>query len=253
MTAPLLVVEGVSQDFGGVRALNRVSFEVAEGEMLGLIGPNGAGKTTLMNLISGVHRPTEGAIRFAGQPLRGHRADVINHMGIARTFQVPKPFVGMSVRENVMTASLFGGDPARSAPDRRESVDEALELVGLAGRAELAAEALNVAGRKRLELARVLSMRPRLLLLDEVMAGLNLKEVEAVMEVIRRVNDGGVTVVLIEHVMKAVMGLATRIVVLHHGQVLAQGTPAAVTRNAEVVAAYLGRGVAYQDDVAGTP
>lgn len=242
----LLSVVDVSRDFGGVRALDRVSFDVREGEMVGLIGPNGAGKTTLMNLITGLSRPTEGAISFAGNDLGGLRPNVINHLGIARTFQIPKPFVGMTVWENVMTASLFGGARGRDATQRREAVAWALEVAGMSERARLAAESLNVAGRKRLELARALAMQPRLLLLDEVMAGLNLKEVEATMAVIERVNAEGVTVVLIEHVMKAVMGLARRIVVLHHGQVLAEGTPESVTRDPDVIAAYLGRGIAYQ-------
>ena len=236
--------------FGGVHALSEVSLAVDEGELVGLIGPNGAGKTTLMNLISGLHRPTQGSIRFGGQSLAGRRPNEINHLGVARTFQIPKPFVGMSVRENVTTAALFGGRRDRDAAARSASVQHALEVVGLIDRSALPAESLNVAGRKRLELARALAMEPRLLLLDEVMAGLNLKEVEAVMGVIERVNGDGVTVVLIEHVMKAVMGLARRIVVLHHGRVLAGGTPEAVTRDPEVIAAYLGSGIAYRSDEA---
>ncbi len=241
----LLEVDSISQVFGGVHALSEVSMAVEEGELVGLIGPNGAGKTTLMNLVSGLYRPTAGTIRFGGQSLRGRRPNEINHLGIARTFQIPKPFVGMTVRENVTTAALFGGERGRDAEARSASVERALEVVGLVGRAALPAEALNVAGRKRLELARALAMEPRLLLLDEVMAGLNLKEVEAVMGVIDQVNAYGVTVVLIEHVMKAVMGLARRIVVLHHGRVLAEGTPESVTRNPDVIAAYLGSGIAY--------
>jgi len=242
----LLEISRVSRDFGGVRALDDVSFSVAEGEMVGLIGPNGAGKTTLMNVICGLTRATEGAVVFAGSSLNNVRPNAINHLGIARTFQIPKPFVGMTVWENVLTASLFGGRRGRSADARRAAVERALEIVGLSPRARVAAESLNVAGRKRLELARALAMEPRLLLLDEVMAGLNLKEVEAVMGVVERVNGEGVTVLLIEHVMKAVMGLARRIVVLHHGQVLAEGTPEDVTRDPDVIAAYLGSGIAYE-------
>ncbi len=240
----LLEVDRISHSFGGVRALNNVTFSVREGDIVGLVGPNGAGKTTLMNLISGVYKPTEGVIRFAGQRVDGQRPNVINHMGISRTFQIPKPFVGMTVWENVMTAVIFGGRRNRSRADRYLGVSSSLETVGLADRANWPAESLSVAGRKRLELARALAMQPQLLLLDEVMAGLNLKEVESVMLMIKEVGSRGVAVVLIEHVMKAVMGLARRIVVLHHGEVLAEGSPEVVTKNPDVITAYLGRGAA---------
>lgn len=247
MTA-LLELEDVSMRFGGVQALQDVSFSVAEGELVGLIGPNGAGKTTLMNLISGVYKPTTGHVAFNGHRLSEFRSHQVNHLGIARTFQIPKPFIGMTVHENVVTAAHFGGRRTKDRQQRRQAVRNALDITSLLPQMDVPAESLNVAGRKRLELARALAMSPRLLLLDEVMAGLNLKEMELVMQVIRNVHGTGVAVILIEHVMKAVMGLAGRIIVLHHGQVLAEGTPTEVAENADVVEAYLGKGLAAKAD-----
>lgn len=247
----LLELEDVSMRIGGVQALQDVSFSVGEGELVGLIGPNGAGKTTLMNLTSGVYKPTAGHVSFAGRRLSEFRSHQVNHLGIARTFQIPKPFVGMTVHESVLTAAHFGGQRSNDRQRRRQVVHDALEITGLLPQLDVAAESLNVAGRKRLELARALAMTPRLLLLDEVMAGLNLKEMELVMQVVRNVHGTGVAVILIEHVMKAVMGLAGRIIVLHHGQVLAEGTPTDVAENAAVIEAYLGKGLAAKADARG--
>jgi ABC-type branched-subunit amino acid transport system ATPase component len=242
--APALDVRHVRRDFGGVAALHDVTLTVGPGELVGLIGPNGAGKTTLMNIISGVYPPSGGEVYFDGEPITRLPADRINHLGIVRTFQIPRPFVGMSVAENVTTAALFGGPPGRPRRERTGLVDEVLHVTGLAEQADVAAEYLNVAGRKRLELARALAMRPRLLLLDEVMAGLGHQEMEVVMRIVSEANGRGITVVLIEHVMKAVMSLARRVIVLQEGHVLTDGTPAEIVSNPAVVAAYLGRGVA---------
>lgn len=233
----LLEVRGISRSFGGLVVLQEVSFDLEEGELVGLIGPNGAGKSTLLSIIAGSLAPSRGEVRFAGQVIHRLAPHRVCRLGIARTFQVPQPFAGLSVRENILAAALFG---------RREGgkvvVEEILEKTGLTPLAEWPAERLSVAFRKRLEFARALALAPRLLLLDEVMAGLNLKEVEGVMELIREVHRQGVTVILIEHVMKAVMGLAQRILVLHQGTLLADAPPQAIVNDPQVIAAYLGQG-----------
>ncbi len=237
-----LLIDRVSRAFGGILALRDVSASIAPGELVGLIGPNGAGKTTLMNLISGIYPPTAGRILLDRVTISALRPDRIAHLGVARTFQIPRSFAGMTVRENVAAAALFGGPRAQTPRQRRAVVEEVLRVTGLAGRAETPADLLTIAGRKRLELARALAMQPRLLLLDEVMAGLTPREMDAVMRLVADVNRRGLTVVLIEHVMRAVMSLARRVIVLHHGTVLADGPPSDVARDPAVVAAYLGRG-----------
>ena len=237
----LLELAGVSKRFGGVSALTGVSFTVDEGEILGIIGPNGAGKTTLLNCISGVYRLDGGAITLGGRPVSGLPPHEIAKLGIGRTFQVVKPFGSMTVRENAAVGALFGSSEARMQPRAAfRWADEVLELVGLAAKSRLPVSSLTIPDRKRLEVARALATRPRLLLLDEVMAGLNPVEVDEALEMVRTVHRSGVTIVLIEHVMRVVVGVCSRAIVLHMGQFLAEGAPEAVLRDPRVVEAYLG-------------
>jgi branched-chain amino acid transport system ATP-binding protein len=238
MTA-LLSLQGVTKRFGGVAALDGVSFDVAEGEILGVIGPNGAGKTTLLNCVSGVHRLDAGRIAFEGTVISSLPPHRIARLGVGRTFQVVRPFASMTVRENAAVGALFGA--SRLGVARAfQAADEVLELVGMAGKAALPVGSLTIPDRKRLEVARALATRPRLLLLDEVMAGLNSVEVDDALEMVRTVHRSGVTIVLIEHVMRVVVGVCQRVVVLDFGQTLAEGPPAEVLKDRRVIEAYLG-------------
>lgn len=239
MTHALLRLNHVSRRFGGVLAIQDVSLEVQTGELVGLIGPNGAGKTTLINLITGVLKPTHGEIEFEGSKISGHAPHQIARSGIARTFQIVQPFPEMSVIENVTAATLFGGR-AESFELARTRAAEALEQCGIMDLAEQPAAALALAQRKRLELAKGLALRPRLLLLDEVNAGLNASELDRAIVLIRSIAAKGVTVILTEHLMRLVMQLCDRIVVLHHGELIADGTPDAVVKDPHVIRAYLG-------------
>jgi branched-chain amino acid transport system ATP-binding protein len=237
----LLELDGVSKRFGGVAALTNVSFRVDPGDILGIIGPNGAGKTTLLNCISGVYRLEGGAISLDGVRISGLPPHQVARLGIGRTFQVVKPFASMSVRENAAVGALFGSAEARMAPRAAfEWADQVLELVGLATKARQTVGSLTIPDRKRLEVARALATKPRLLLLDEVMAGLNPVEVDEALQMVRQIHASDVTIVLIEHVMRVVVGVCTRAIVLHMGKFLAEGTPQAVLRDQRVVEAYLG-------------
>ncbi len=236
----LLSVAGVHKRFGGLAALTDVSLELHEKEILGLIGPNGAGKTTLFNVIAGVYRPDRGAVLFRGRDISNLRPDQRCHLGIARTFQITQPFLGLSLLENVTVGAYFGHSPRPSLSAARDLAAATLQLVKLGHRTDEPANRLTLGERKKLELARALATRPSVLLLDEVVAGLNPAETAEILDVIRGIRAGGVAVLMIEHVMHAVMGISERVMVLHYGRVLAEGTPAEVVKDERVITAYLG-------------
>jgi branched-chain amino acid transport system ATP-binding protein len=237
----LLAVRGISRSFGGLKAVQDVSLAVVEGSLTALIGPNGAGKTTLFALISGFLRPDAGSVRFAGQDITGREPHRNALLGMTRTFQIVRPFAAQTVRENI-AVGVHLHERGRAAALRQ--ADAVAQRVGLAPQLDKPASDLTVAGRKRLELARALATRPRLLLLDEVLAGLNPQEIAEMMPVVRGIADDGVTVLMIEHVMQAVMHLAEHVWVLAQGRLIAEGSPAAVTADDRVVEAYLGHGTA---------
>ena len=234
----LLEVRGISKSFRGLRAVNDASFEIPEGDINGLIGPNGAGKTTIFNMVAGVYAPDAGEIIFQGKPIHGLRPHQVCAAGIGRTFQIVKPFAGLTVLDNVTVGALLRS--ASTAEARRLSA-EILERLGLGPKRDLPASSLTLPDRKRLEVARALATRPKLLLLDEVMAGLRPTECDQMVEIFRELNrEYGTTILLIEHVMRAVMALAKHIGVLHHGEVIARGTPEQVVRDPAVLECYLG-------------
>ncbi len=234
----LLEVRDLTRDFGGLRAVSGLDFSVAPGEILGLIGPNGAGKTTVFNLVTGFVPPTAGEIRFEGKSVVGLRPHAVTARGIARTFQVVKPFVGLSVLENATLAAFLRERTRREAEARAR---EALERMGLAPRASALAGQLTLMEQKRLEVARALATGARLLLLDEPMGGLNASEVDVASELVSSLRASGLTIVLVEHVMKAIMRISDRVVVIHHGEKIAEGPPARIVQDAGVIAAYFGK------------
>jgi len=237
----MLEVRSLSKSFGGLKAVDRASLDVRSGEIVGLIGPNGAGKTTLFAAIAGFHKPDAGSVAFEGKPITGLAPHRICAAGMVRTFQITQPFAGISVRENIMVGAYH------KTPDRRLAMREAEQVAGMVGMADQLDRRgadLTVAGRKRLELARALATGPRLLLLDEVMAGLNPTEIVEIVQVIQDIRQAGVTILLIEHVMQAVTSLAERVYVLNQGRMIAEGTPAAIADDPLVVEAYLGHGAA---------
>jgi len=235
---PLLEARAISKSFRGLKAVSEASFEVPEGSINALIGPNGAGKTTIFNMIAGVYEPDAGRIIFAGQEIQGLRPDQVCRAGIGRTFQIVKPFAGLSVLENVMVGSFLNEKTASKA---KNASLEILRKLKLQAKADQPASSLTLPDRKHLEVARALATRPKLLLLDEVMAGLRPTECDQMVEVFRELNRAdGTTILLIEHVMRAVMALAQHIGVLHHGEVIARGTPQEIVRNPAVLECYLG-------------
>jgi branched-chain amino acid transport system ATP-binding protein len=237
----MLEVRRLSKSFGGLKAVDQASLDVRQGEIVGLIGPNGAGKTTLFAAIAGFHAPDAGRVAFEGKDITGLAPHRICAAGMVRTFQITQPFAKISVRENIMVGAYFRTADRKLAEREAETV---AGMVGMAGQLDQMGADLTVAGRKRLELARALATGPRLLLLDEVMAGLNPTEITEIVQVIRAIRDSGVTILLIEHVMQAVTSLAERVYVLNQGRMIAEGTPAAIADNPEVIEAYLGHGAA---------
>jgi branched-chain amino acid transport system ATP-binding protein len=241
----LLKGVGVTKRFGGLVALNDVNFNVDEHEIVGLIGPNGAGKTTLFNIVSGTFPPTKGTIKFEGENIHGLGAYKICRLGIARTFQTPKPFPNMTVYENVLAAASFGCTKDKSFSDTKQELDSILDKFGLTKKSMTFASGLTVFEMRMLEVARALSTKPRLLLLDEVMAGLNPTETASMIRTIRELRDkDGATIFMIEHNMRAIMEIADRIIVLHEGTKIAEGTPKEIAKSPRVIKAYLGEAYA---------
>jgi branched-chain amino acid transport system ATP-binding protein len=236
-----LELERVAKSFNGLMAVHFVSMNVEEGEILGLIGPNGAGKTTLFNLITGFHRPSEGKIFFDGKDITATPPHERCWMGIARTFQLVRPFPQLTVLENVAVGRVYGRDSVKNKFQAESEAEEILEKVGLSGQAPKKAHSLTLVDRKRLELARALATKPKLLLLDELLAGLNPSEILASMKLMREVRDTGITIVMVEHLVKAVFGIADRIVVLNAGDLIATGSPKMIARDSKVIDAYLGK------------
>jgi branched-chain amino acid transport system ATP-binding protein len=235
----LLQVQGVTKKFGGLQALTCVTFDLPEGQILGLIGPNGAGKTTLFNTINGVYHPEEGRILFQGQDVTDRKPYHLAKMGMARTHQIVRPLNELTVRENVMVGSCFGREN-QNLSNAARIADETLDFVGLAAKAGQLAGTLNIAQKKRLEMARALAAHPILLLLDEVLAGLNSSEVDGMIQTVLNFRDQGITIIMIEHLMKAVMNVSDRILVLDYGQQIAEGTPSEIANHPSVIEAYLG-------------
>jgi len=241
VTAPLLDIQSVTKRFGGLVANREISFQVAPGELIGVIGPNGAGKSTLFDLLTGFQAPDEGRILLDGESIAGLSPDRISRLGIGRTFQKLRPFGHMTVLENVMVGAFQKTTSPREA---RERAQRALESVGLADRTQAHARVLSTGQRKRLEMARALATRPRLLLLDEVTGGVDQRSIPALVELVQRLHADGTALVVIEHNMRVIMGISQRVVALHLGEVIAVGPPSAVTGDPRVIEAYLGRAYA---------
>ncbi|NMA24323.1 MAG: ABC transporter ATP-binding protein [Clostridiales bacterium] len=235
----MLEAKGVSKAFGGLKAVSQVDIHVDEGEILGLIGPNGAGKTTLFNLLSGAYQMDSGTVVFNGTKISGMKPNQICRLGMGRTFQTAKNFGGMPLWQNVLMGALFG-KKGQTAAQASKIVDEVLEFTGLNALRDKAVPDIPLAYQKRLEVARALATQPKLLMLDEMMAGLNPSEVGEAMELVTKIRDSGITIIMIEHVMKAIMSICDRIVVLHHGAKIAEGTPQEISTSKTVIEVYLG-------------
>lgn len=233
----LLTVQNLTKKFGGLTAVHDFSLSVDEGEILGMIGPNGAGKTTAFNMISGYYSPNEGNVTFEGREITGNRPDVICKLGLARTFQIVKPFAQLSVLDNVMVGAY---NRTNNNKDARQRSMDILDFLGMNDLTHQLAGSLSVAGRKRLEIARVLATEPKMILFDEAMAGLRSRETDEIIELVRQISKQGVALLLVEHVMKVIMSLSDRIVVIHHGEKIAEGEPGEIVNNKAVIDAYLG-------------
>ncbi len=237
----LLNVENVTKRFGGIVALKNLCLEISQGEIVGLIGPNGSGKTTLINVISGVHKPEAGRVLFKGHDITRKSPEDICRLGVGRTFQIAQSFPNLTVKENVKAGYIFGKRGRSNNPkDVERSIDDIIEYVGLSGKKDTPAKDLTVIELKKLELARALATRPALLLLDEIFTGLNVAQINDAINLVKRIRESGVTVLLIEHNMRIVMNLCERIIVLHFGEKIAEGKPEEITRMEAVVSAYLG-------------
>jgi branched-chain amino acid transport system ATP-binding protein len=236
-----LKAENLSKSFGGLQVLSNVSFDVHQGEILGLIGPNGSGKTTLFNLITGFLKPNTGKIIFEGEDITSVQSHHVCQAGIARTFQLVKPFAHMTALQNVMVGRMYGRKPAQSLKEARAESEEILGSIDLGGKKSSVAQSLTLSDRKRLELAKALATRPKLLLIDEMMAGLNLTETEDAIRIIKKIRDSGITLMVVEHVMRAVLGISDRIMVLNAGEKIAEGAPQEIMRDKGVIEAYLGK------------
>ena len=240
IAVPVFETRGLGRRFGGLQAVSDVSFSGPAGQVLGVIGPNGAGKSTFINLVTGHTKPTEGRVLIDGKDLTGARPWVIAQAGVARTFQIVKPFRGMSVRENVAVGILYGSNGTNVMSKALTAAEEVLEEVGMTGLGDRPPGELSVADARRLEFAKALALRPRLLLLDEVMAGLRHTEIEPSLELIRKLKARGITIIVVEHVMKAILAVSDQVLVLHQGKVLTSGDPHEVLSDARVIEAYLG-------------
>ena len=240
----MAILEGknITKRFAGLVAVGNVDFYLKKNEILGLIGPNGAGKTTLVNVITGVYAPSEGNVYFKSNDISGKKPYQVGRMGVSRTFQVVKPFPGMTVKENAAVGAMFGaGGKNKTAKQAIQKAEQILEFVGLSDQMNKSADQLNVASRKRLEMAKALAMEPEVVLFDEVMAGLNFGEIDQAVELIKKIRDSGMTIRIIEHVMRAIKNVCDRIFVLHHGEKIADGPVEKVLNNPDVIKAYLGK------------